>query len=149
MPQVKTKWPTAPVSAPSSDDDDEIFIDWRKLIISAFVIFQISAIVFWLLMSSSESALGHLIITEPVRRYMLFSGTWQNWSMFAPNPANIDVYLTADVTYQNGHHAEYEFPRMYKLGILQKYQEERFRKMIENGHTDANRQCWPFIARFA
>lgn len=84
---------------------------------------------------------------SPVKFYLLFSGFWQYWDMFSPNPSNIDFYGTASITYQNGKTELYEFPRMYTMGIPQKYVSERYRKFYERAHTEDDKWLWPTFAQ--
>lgn len=73
----------------------------------------------------------------PTRYYMLSTGIWQYWNMFAPNPANTDFWWDAIVTYQSGKVAVMPYPRMKDLGVVEKYFKERYRKYLERMNTDA------------
>ncbi len=117
----------------------------RRLLASAFILWQLGATAVWLL---PPSALQQRLVPM-VRRYMVFTGSAQNWHMFAPNPANVDEYLTTVVTYRDGTRKTWMFPRMHDLGYLQRYQKERFRKMFEYAHKDAHKELWPSLARYA
>lgn len=116
-----------------------------KWLVSAFIIWQILLAALWLLPQSALQQ-GMLLVMQ---RYMWATACWQNWQMFAPNPASQDVYMEANVTYRDGMSHVWVFPRMIKQSFLQRYQDERFRKMIENAHLDSNRAIWPYVARFA
>ncbi len=78
-----------------------------------------------------------------VRSYLFVTGTWQYWDMFAPNPASMDWYCTAEVEYKDGTKRTVEYPRMFKLGIGEKYVKERFRKFFERAHDDGKPILWP------
>ena len=84
---------------------------------------------------------------SPLKFYLLFTGFWQYWDMFSPNPASIDFYGTATITYKNGDKKLYTFPRMFTLGIPQKYVSERYRKFYERAHTEADNWEWPTFAQ--
>lgn len=73
----------------------------------------------------------------PTRYYLLSTGLWQYWNMFAPNPANTDFWWDAIVTYQSGKVAIMPYPRMKDLGLFEKYFKERYRKYLERMNTDA------------
>lgn len=128
------------------EDDDLVPIDIRRLVISTFAIWQIMMTVLWLMPGGSLVQQSFL---TPLRHYMWLTGGDQNWAMFAPNPAQQDIYLSAIITYRDGTQKSWNFPRMHDLGYIQRYQEERFRKMIEFGHMSAHSCMWPPLARFA
>ncbi len=85
--------------------------------------------------------------TTVVKYYLIPSGFWQYWDMFAPNPANVDFYCDADVIYSDGTHRIYTYPRMYKLGLVQKYAMERFRKYYERARDDSYQYVWHDFAQ--
>src|ERR1041385_7538633 len=78
----------------------------------------------------------HFIKTSPVRIYLMYTGFWQYWDMFSPNPASIDFYGTATITYKDGSTKPYTFPRMYEMCIPKKYVSERYRKFYERAHVE-------------
>ena len=84
---------------------------------------------------------------SPLRHYVLFTGLWQSWDMFAPNPANTDIYLTAEVVYKDHTMLMFQYPRMKLLPVGQKYYSERYRKFFERANQDKNRSMWPGVAR--
>ena len=75
--------------------------------------------------------------TSPTSMYLTFTGLWQYWDMFAPNPASVDLWWDAIVTYKSGKVAEEVYPRMKNLPIFQKYFKERYRKYLERMNNDA------------
>lgn len=78
--------------------------------------------------------------------YLLYTGTWQYWDMFAPNPASTDIWMDARVIYQDGHEEIYQYPRMKELGIVEKYFKERYRKYYERLNNDIYAFKWPHTA---
>ncbi len=84
---------------------------------------------------------------SPLKFYLMFSGFWQYWDMFSPNPAQIDFYGTATITYKDGRTSLYTFPRMYTMGIPQKYVSERYRKFYERAHPENDKWIWPTFAQ--
>ena len=73
---------------------------------------------------------------SPVQTYVLCTGFWQSWDMFAPNPSSVDIYPDAEVTLKSGRVVHYAYPRMYALSLVEKYQKERYRKFFEHANTD-------------
>ncbi len=90
---------------------------------------------------------NRFVKASPLQFYVLSTGFWQYWDMFSPNPASIDFYGTASITYQNGITKEYGYPRMYDESIPKKYVTERFRKFYERANQDADSFLWPFFAQ--
>lgn len=78
--------------------------------------------------------------------YLLPTGFWQYWDMFAPDPASTDIYCDAIVTYRDGSKKIYHYPRMYDLSIPVKYAKERYRKYYERAHSDDYEYLWPQFA---
>lgn len=67
----------------------------------------------------------------PLRPYMMATGLWQYWDMFAPNPSNLDIWLDAEVTFANGDKSTQLYPRMAAMSYPERYVKERFRKYVE------------------
>jgi len=116
-----------------------------RLAISGFVVFHILATLLWLLPNSAV----HRQVQALPQKYISYVGLWQAWDLFAPNPASINVYLSAVVTYRDGSQREWVWPRMEQLDLLTRYREERYRKFVEYGNLDAYSGLWPSMAMFA
>ena len=129
-----------------------------------FVIFHIVAITSWALpwppadiQSGKRKPVGtdwvllynmqHIKTFPPTHAYLLSTGFWQYWDMFAPEPADTDFYCTADVTYRDGRKETYKYPRMYDLSIPDKFLEERFRKFFERGYDSTRPYMWARIGQ--
>lgn len=82
-----------------------------------------------------------------LNNYLTFTGLWQGWDMFAPNPADTDLWLSAEVTYRDGSKAPAHFPRIKNLSIPAKYFKERYRKYYERANQDDNAWLWPSLAQ--
>ena len=82
-----------------------------------------------------------------VSPYMLWSGLFQRWNMFAPEPVKIDVYFQAEVTLHDGEKRTWTFPRVENLGYARRYAKERHRKYEEYLRQDAYAGLWPDAAR--
>jgi hypothetical protein len=115
-----------------------------RLLLSALLAFHIVATLAWLLPGSALR--GDL---QPVTdRYIGYSGLWQNWGMFAPEPSNRNLYIHAVVTYADGSEQQWSFPRMNQLDFFNRYRLERFRKYEEYAHLDSYAGIWPDLARW-
>ncbi|MBC8063326.1 MAG: hypothetical protein H7Y17_00725, partial [Chlorobia bacterium] len=58
--------------------------------------------------------------SSPLIFYPGVTGFWQYWDMFSPNPAQVDLYLEADVVFQDGTKKRFKFPRIYTMPIPMK-----------------------------
>jgi hypothetical protein len=130
---------------PGNPADDEVFVDIQRWVINLFIIFHLSAIVFWNLPNTDLQ----LAVCNFFRSYMVLTGNWQNWCMFSPDPVAVDTYLGATIHYQDGSTRQYTFPRISKLRPISKYRQERWRKFIENTQADGDTAHWPYLARYA
>lgn len=97
----------------------------------------------WLLYWNAK----YLKTLSPVRAYLLSTGAWQYWDMFAPDPSNTDVYCDADVTFRDGTTRTVAYPRMAELSIPMKYVKERYRKFYERAHGPNDAQLFPPFAQ--
>lgn len=84
--------------------------------------------------------------------YMYFTGLWQGWDMFAPNPRSTLLRMDASVYFQDGSRKIWEFPQMEKLSLFERFQKERFRKWAhDNVRLDNSSGLWKptgeYIAR--
>jgi hypothetical protein len=118
---------------------------WGRVLINAFILWHLFALTIWLLPESAlrESCIG---VVSP---YMTLTGFMQSWGMFAPNPAGVEFYIEARVTYADGRVRRWVYPRMVDMGYIERYRRERFRKLIEMANPDENRVVWPSLARYA
>lgn len=83
---------------------------------------------------------------SPIKYYMVGTGFWQHWSMFAPNPANVDIYPTATIHYADGTQSSVSY-RMFDLPLHEKYIQERYRKYFEKIAPESERYTWPYFAQ--
>ena len=121
---------------------------WMRRLVNVFIVWHLFALAIWL------SPSGSAIVQSPVgvglvRTYMTLTSFAQSWSMFSPYPDKLDVTLEAQITYQDGSKRFWYFPRMAHMGYVRRYQEERWRKLVEVA-THANSQAvWVGLARHA
>jgi len=117
-----------------------------RLAISAFIAFNLFAIIGWSVPMDSP-----LIdrCRRLVRPYLLYTGLFQKWDMFAPDPSKLNNYVAAVITYSDGTSSSWEFPRMENLGYIDKYFKERYRKYANDClNLDMYSALWPDAARY-
>jgi hypothetical protein len=120
-------------------------LDVRKTLISAFILWQIFAVTSWLLPPGKENSYL-MAIAAP---YMQITGYWQSWTMFSPNPMRDDYFVQAQIKYADGTTRDWNIPRTHDMGLIEAYQKERYRKMIENAGWKTNKTMYPYLARYA
>jgi len=81
----------------------------KRLGISAFLIFHLSAVV---LTNLPDSPLRRNLAHEWVDAYLMPTGQWQGWGMFAPEPTKNTLTLEAAVKDSRGLIRHHAFPRM-------------------------------------
>jgi hypothetical protein len=111
--------------------------------VNIFILFHLIAITAWAL-PVNFSAVRDL--REIIRPYMLWTGLYQSWDMFAPNPKSIDAYIKAVVFTQDRHMKVWTFPRMEELSFRERYPKERYRKFAEMLPDQKNEALWPGVA---
>jgi hypothetical protein len=144
LPADPERGDTSPADQDPSDEDAFV-LDWRKCLINAFLLWQMSAVAVWLLPPS----LLQFQLSAIAKPYMMMTGCWQAWTMFSPQPSNTDMYVDAVIEYKDGSQRTWDFPRMSRLDLWTRYREERWRKAIENMQGDQSRGYWPYLARYA
>jgi hypothetical protein len=127
-------------------------------LIKAFVVYHLIAITLYALPKPSDDVLkgkieprgSDALLSYNVKEmknwavfygYLYPTGFWQYWDMFAPDPAQVDAWCDAEVTYLDGTKATFKYPRMKDLSIPAKYTMERYRKYYERVNVDD----WPFF----
>jgi hypothetical protein len=116
----------------------------KHALISTLIAFHMIAIVFWTMPLDSPLIAA---FRSAIRPYMIGSGLFQSWDMFAPTPKSANSYIDAIVIYKNGRTSSWSFPRMEQLGFSERYVKERYRKFVENLEQDRNVALWPDAAR--
>src|SRR5690349_24771326 len=81
---------------------------------------------------------------RPIDTYLSAFSLYQDWMMFAPNPSRTEVYITAEVEFENGVKDTFSFPKPWEMLIGQKYVNgERLRKFVSEGvRKDQNSWMW-------
>ncbi len=151
--QFPSPEPGPPVGSPALDSNPPSFddagqyisFDLRKVLISAFLAWQIFAVSVWLLPDQGV----RLGLNKLVTYYMLSTGVWQQWTMFSPHPARTNFYIDARIEYADGGFRLWHFPRVRDMGSTERYQRERYRKMMEYVYVDSGSRLWWDLARYA
>jgi hypothetical protein len=116
----------------------------RRAAISVFILFHLVAITCvalpWNLPITSS-------VKELVRPYMRWSGLYQTWDMFGPDPETVNSYVKSVIITQDRHMRVWSFPRMEELGLGERYEKERYRKFLEVLPQTQNAPLWPDVAR--
>ncbi len=135
---------TPAVSAP--EDSPWAYTRRGRMIVSAFILFHLVAIASFclpfntLLLPAAKNA---------VRPYMLWSGLFQSWDMFAPDPRKTNLRVGAEVTFRDGQTRAWRFPAMQELSYGGRYAKERYRKYSnDNLRLDENSALWPDAAAY-
>ena len=115
----------------------------RRLAISAFLIFHLTATLVWVLpVSPLRQAL------EPAfRPYMIPLGLWQSWWMFAPDPMRVTATLESEVIDAQGMRHVFEFPKVADLPWWRKLPRFRHPKFTCNLLGDEFKAQREFTAR--
>lgn len=118
----------------------------RRTAVNIFIAYHLVAIWVWCLPKDFALRAPLLKWTAP---YIVRSGLWQHWTMFSPNPRTENIRVGAEITYANGSVQSYEFPQMDRLGYMERYRRERFRKWAnDNLRLDDHSRLWPPAARW-
>ena len=114
--------------------------------ISIFILFNMVAILSWAI-PLKIAPLPQ--IKEIVRPYLLWTGLFQSWDFFAPNPRPVNSYVQAVAVGQDHQMRVFNFPRMEQLNYAARYREERYRKFAEVLCDPSYSAMWPDVARHA
>jgi hypothetical protein len=112
--------------------------------ISIFILFNMIAILSWAI-PLNLAPLPQ--VKEIVRPYLLWTGLFQSWDFFAPNPRPVNSYIQAVAVTQDHHMRVFDFPRMDQLSYGKRYREERYRKYAEVLCDPRYAALWPDVAR--
>jgi hypothetical protein len=114
----------------------------RRGAISAFILFHLVAIACVAVPVKALTGAKDLFMP-----YMRWSGLFQSWDMFAPDPQAVNSYVKAVVITQDHHIKVWSFPRMEELSFWDRFREERYRKFAEVLPQPQLAPLWPDVAR--
>ena len=115
----------------------------RRLAISAFVLFHLTATFVWVVpVSPLKQAL-----MPAFRPYMIPLGLWQSWWMFAPDPMRVTATLESEVIDAQGIRHLFEFPKVADLPWWQKLPRFRHPKFTCNLLVEEFKPQREFTAR--
>jgi hypothetical protein len=80
---------------------------WKRLQISAFLVFHMVAVIAWVVPACPLQAR----VIDVVAYYIFTTGQWQHWGMFAPDPIRDTCALEAIAVDSNGLWHTFRFPR--------------------------------------
>ncbi len=112
--------------------------------ISIFILFNMLAILSWAIPLNVAPIPQ---IKEIVRPYLLWTGLFQSWDFFAPNPRPVNSFIQAVAVTQDHRMRVFNFPRMEQLSYDKRYREERYRKFAEVLCDSRYAALWPDVAR--
>lgn len=117
-------------------------VRWQG-VISIFILFHLIAITCWAFPWNIPVVSTAKRIVLP---YLRWSGLFQSWDMFAPNPEAVNSYIKAVVITHDHHMRVWTFPRMEELSLWERYRKERYRKFTDVLPGQENEAVWPDVA---
>ncbi len=126
--------------------DRQTFGTTKHLLISAFIVFHLISIICW---AVPLNTVLFTAVRNKVAPYMFWSGLYQSWGLFAPNPTSDNSRLEAEITFTNGQKQLFKFPLPQNFGYMQRYAKERHRKWANDAlRMDSYAALWPDAARY-
>jgi hypothetical protein len=89
-------------------------------------------------------------IYTPVTFVQSFFSMYQGWEMFAPNPSRLNIFLDAEIEFEDGTTYVWQLPRATHQGAMAKHLwGEKMRKLVsECLRMDKNSWAWKDTARY-
>jgi hypothetical protein len=119
-------------------------LGWKRFALNLFIGFHLLALALWGL---PDTAFRNRM-ANPFERYVVYTGFWHIWGMFAPGPLNVHYDIRAQVKYKDGSTNEWICPRMQEFSVWERVPKERYRKWRERIHGEDFRMVWPDTARY-
>lgn len=113
--------------------------------LSLLIAAHLAAVLIWNL---PECALRERVGSWPAA-YMLPTGQWQHWGMFAPEPLRETVVLEAQARDAQGAFHTYTFPRMADKSVAEAFFGYRHSKLAHNMAPETAKAYREFAARHA
>jgi hypothetical protein len=87
-------------------------------------------------------------VNPPFVTLLHWTGLWQDWSMFSPNPSRTNAHVEVRVRFRDGSDQTFTFPRLHLLPLPERIALERFRKWgVDWLRMDREPWLWPTAAR--
>lgn len=119
---------------------------FRKSLLTFLAIFYMVSAFFW---SMPEGVALRNGVVATVSPFFRWSGLWQGWAMFAPNPIAEDVYVSAVAYFHDQSSSTWVLSKMDDLSYATRYGKERWRKWAnDNLRIDGNRTLWQPAAEY-
>ena len=113
----------------------------RRGVISAFILLHLFVITVVAVPLKAFSGVKDLVMP-----YMRWSGLFQSWDMFGPDPVKVNSYVKAVVISRDRHMQVWSFPKMEDLGLGERFRKERYRKFMEVLPQPQLALLWPDVA---
>ncbi|HUS35955.1 MAG TPA: hypothetical protein VM680_11445 [Verrucomicrobiae bacterium] len=118
--------------------------NWKRGLLNCFIAIHVVILFLWGLPSNIFA----VKTTAPFARYVLFTGLWHRWSMFAPSPYTLNYDMRAQIEFQDGSSKQWIWPRMEEFSLWKRIPKERFRKWRELMFNDSFAGSWRHNAKF-
>jgi hypothetical protein len=116
----------------------------RRTAINAFILFHLVTVTCAALPVDFAPVVAIRGLVWP---YVLWTGLFQRWDMFAPDPPTINSYIKTVVISQDRHMRVWSFPRMEELSVAERFRKERYRKFSDVLPQPQMARLWPDVAR--
>jgi hypothetical protein len=131
----------------------ELVSFFSLLFINSFILSYFSISILWLwannLKTIKRDNSQSKMLIKKLSPIVTLMGWEQNWGLFCPNIRSDNHYNLVVMTLQNGFLKLCEMPRMEKLNVLQKAQQEKFRKIFNDNFPYPDFLCIrPALSRF-
>ena len=124
----------------------------RRVATDALIAFHLVAIPIWIAADDQAIVRHESRVLDAaqgwIQPWMAFSGLWQSWDTFSPEPQSINFALEAQLTFADGGRATWVFPGPEGKGFFAMRRWERWRKWRGSVRLDDNAYLWPDTARF-
>lgn len=111
---------------------------------NSVIVTHLVAFFFW---GMPENALRNRVV-RPLQNYMLFSGLWHIWGMFAPTPLRFHFDVRAEISYKDEKKIMWISPRMEEFSVWERAPKERYRKWRERIRSEEFSMVWEDTARY-
>ncbi len=118
---------------------------WRRCAISAFLVAHLSALLLWNLPACPLRQRTYGLTS----RYIMPTGQWQYWGMFAPDPGRDTITLEALAVDARGIYHNFAFPKMADFGFWESFPKVRHSKYAANVGMPEQVMLREFAARHA